>query len=129
VFRGVGDGTFLPKVDYPTGHGPKFVVAGDFDGNGKTDLAVGNWTDRSLSMFYQVMPGDVNQNGSVAIDDVMLQLKYWLGVLKPSGWASAAGDVRPFPGAHGRLFGDGQIKGDDANWTLRRAIGLISSPD
>jgi hypothetical protein len=129
LLRGVGNGTFLAKVDYPTGHGPKIVVAGDFDGNGKTDLAVGNWTDTTVSVYYQTTPGDVNQNGLVQVDDVSLLLKYWLGLKAPSAWETSAGDVRPSPGVNGRAFGDGQLNNEDANWTLRRALGLVSSPN
>ena len=42
ILLGKGDGTFLPHVDYSTGFGPISVVAGDFNGDGKLDLAVAN---------------------------------------------------------------------------------------
>jgi hypothetical protein len=40
VLLGKGDGTFLPAVSYLAGYGPRSVAAGDFNGDGKQDLAV-----------------------------------------------------------------------------------------
>jgi FG-GAP-like repeat/Cep192 domain 4/HYDIN/CFA65/VesB-like, Ig-like domain/FG-GAP repeat/Protein of unknown function (DUF1573) len=40
VLLGNGDGTFQPHVDYPAGAEPAYVVTGDFNGDGKLDLAV-----------------------------------------------------------------------------------------
>jgi hypothetical protein len=42
VFRGRGDGTFDPRLDTSVGAAtsPRGIVAGDFNGDGKTDLAV-----------------------------------------------------------------------------------------
>ena len=42
LLLGTGMGTFAPKVDYPTGGGPYSVATGDFNGDGKPDLAVAN---------------------------------------------------------------------------------------
>ncbi len=36
------NGTFEPKVDYPTGNNPRSVAIGDLNGDGKADLAVTN---------------------------------------------------------------------------------------
>ncbi len=44
VALGNGDGTFQPLLSYPTGSGPTAVAVGDFNGDGKTDLAVTNFT-------------------------------------------------------------------------------------
>ncbi|HSK65195.1 MAG TPA: VCBS repeat-containing protein, partial [Pyrinomonadaceae bacterium] len=40
VMLGNGNGTFRPKVDFPTGGTPQEIAAGDFNGDGRTDLAV-----------------------------------------------------------------------------------------
>src|SRR5262249_9368713 len=37
------DGTFQPPVKYETGTVPASVAVGDFNGDGKPDLAVGDW--------------------------------------------------------------------------------------
>ena len=40
VLLGNGDGTFQPQVTYAVGSNPGAIVAGDFTGDGRTDLAV-----------------------------------------------------------------------------------------
>jgi FG-GAP-like repeat/Abnormal spindle-like microcephaly-assoc'd, ASPM-SPD-2-Hydin len=40
VLLGNGDGTFQPHRDYITGSGPQGIIAEDFNGDGRTDLAV-----------------------------------------------------------------------------------------
>jgi uncharacterized protein (UPF0548 family) len=42
ILLGNGDGTFQAAVNYAAGLGPQFVVVGDFNGDGKLDLAVAN---------------------------------------------------------------------------------------
>ena len=42
VLLGNGDGTFQPQVTYAVGSDPDALVAGDFTGDGRTDLAVAN---------------------------------------------------------------------------------------
>jgi hypothetical protein len=41
ILLGNGDGSFQPHVDYPVGS-PSGVAVGDFNGDGKQDLAVAN---------------------------------------------------------------------------------------
>ena len=43
VLLGNGDGTFQPQVTYAVGSDPDAIVAGDFNGDGRTDLAVANY--------------------------------------------------------------------------------------
>jgi hypothetical protein len=40
VFLGKGDGTFRPRVNYPTADAPHAIAIGDFNGDEKADLAV-----------------------------------------------------------------------------------------
>ena len=43
VLLGNGDGTFQAAVNYAAGTTPCSVAVGDFNGDGKTDLAVANY--------------------------------------------------------------------------------------
>lgn len=52
VLLGNGDGTFAAHVDYDVGDYPTGVVAGDFNDDGKIDLAVSNNFDNTISILY-----------------------------------------------------------------------------
>lgn len=43
VLLGNGDGTFQPDIFYPAGRHPVAVIAGDFNGDSKPDVAVANY--------------------------------------------------------------------------------------
>ena len=51
ILLGNGDGTFQTHVDYPTGQAPTSVAIGDFNGDGKLDLAVANQDDNTVSIL------------------------------------------------------------------------------
>jgi hypothetical protein len=51
VLLGNGDGTFQAAVDYGTGFGPSSVGVGDFNGDGKLDLAVANFVGGNVSVL------------------------------------------------------------------------------
>ena len=51
VLLGNGDGTFQPQVTYAVGTFPDAIVAGDFTGDGRTDLAVANNYDNTVSVL------------------------------------------------------------------------------
>lgn len=51
ILLGNGDGTFQTHVDYPTGTSPTSVAVGDFNGDGKLDLAVTNQDDNTVSIL------------------------------------------------------------------------------
>ena len=55
VLLGNGDGTFQPQVTYAVGFGPDAIVAGDFNGDGRLDLAVVN---RSAPTTVSVLLGN-----------------------------------------------------------------------
>jgi gliding motility-associated-like protein len=44
-------GSFAAKVDFTTGMEPRGIAIGDFDGDGKPDLCVTNYTSNSVSIF------------------------------------------------------------------------------
>jgi FG-GAP-like repeat len=51
ILLGNGDGTFQAHIDYPTGTTPASVAVGDFNGDGKLDLAVTNLDDNTVSIL------------------------------------------------------------------------------
>ena len=51
VLVGNGDGTFQTPVPYATGLQPDSVVIGDFNGDGKPDLATANSTSNNISIL------------------------------------------------------------------------------
>jgi len=54
ILLGNGDGTFVgaaPSAVLPTGHSPVFIVKGDWNSDGKQDLAIVNSGDNTVSVF------------------------------------------------------------------------------
>lgn len=51
ILLGNGDGTFQAHVDCPTGQAPTSLAIGDFNGDGKLDLAVTNQDDNTVSIL------------------------------------------------------------------------------
>ncbi|HMC64572.1 MAG TPA: VCBS repeat-containing protein, partial [Gemmataceae bacterium] len=51
VLLGRGDGTFQSEARYATGKSPDYLVAGDFNGDGKLDLAVSNSLGTDMSVL------------------------------------------------------------------------------
>ena len=51
ILLGNGDGTFQPHIDLAVGALPSSVVAADFNGDGKMDLAVANSFDATVSVL------------------------------------------------------------------------------
>ncbi len=80
-----GDGTFQPAVKYMAGTRPQGITAGDFNGDGKIDLASGEFGVARIS----VLPG--NGDGTFGAPQTF-------GVLTSSRWLTADdlnGDDRP----------------------------------
>jgi uncharacterized protein (TIGR03437 family) len=89
VFVGDGGGGFQARKDYATGHTSRFVTAGDFDGDGRADLAVVN-------------NGDLAANAG----GVSVLLSNADGTLRPAVNYAAA--FAPVTGATADFNGDGQ---------------------
>ena len=51
VLLGNPEGSFGAEVTYPTGLDPVSLVAGDFNQDGRTDLAISNWVSESVSVL------------------------------------------------------------------------------
>ena len=57
ILLGNGDGTFQPHVDYPAGSFPYTIVAGDFNGDGKLDVAVSDLDSFKVTILAGVGDG------------------------------------------------------------------------
>ncbi|HSS44213.1 MAG TPA: VCBS repeat-containing protein, partial [Thermoanaerobaculia bacterium] len=53
---GNGNGTFQPAMSIGVGSGPRFLAAGDFNGDGASDLAVANQGSNDLSVLLGADP-------------------------------------------------------------------------
>jgi hypothetical protein len=53
ILLGNGNGTFQPHKDYAAGSGPNQLIAGDFNSDGRLDLAVADQSGASLSLLLQ----------------------------------------------------------------------------
>jgi hypothetical protein len=74
VFLGVGDGTFQPKNDLPAVANATSVTTGDFNRDGKLDLAVANSNSnaasQTVSVFLGVGDGTFQPKNDFPIDPV-----------------------------------------------------------
>ena len=52
ILLGKGDGSFEPPVTYNTGSGTLTVVVGDFNGDGKADLATADVSASTVSVLF-----------------------------------------------------------------------------
>jgi hypothetical protein len=68
VYLGNGDGTFQRPKTYITGSYPYGIVAGDFNHDGKLDLAVTNYLSNTISIFLGKGDGNFTSFGSFATD-------------------------------------------------------------
>ena len=51
ILPGNGDGSFAARTGFATGDGPHSVAAGDFDADGRLDLATANHDGNSISVL------------------------------------------------------------------------------
>jgi len=53
VLLGNGDGTFQGPITYTTSYDPHFVTVGDFNGDAKKDVAVTEYADFTVNVFWE----------------------------------------------------------------------------
>ncbi|MCL5036085.1 MAG: FG-GAP-like repeat-containing protein [Chloroflexi bacterium] len=51
IFINYGNGTFKPRLDYAAGNTPRWISAGDLNGDMIPDLAVANWDSDNVSIL------------------------------------------------------------------------------
>ena len=68
ILLGVGDGTFATHVDYPAGSFPYTIVAGDFNGDGKLDLAVSDLDSSQVTILSGAGDGTFPNSTAVSTD-------------------------------------------------------------
>ena len=150
VLLGNGDGTFQPAVNYPVGPSPSCVAVADFNGDGKSDLAVADYSGTTAILLSRgdgtfEAASNFNQGGrSLAVGDFNSDGKADLALV-PSGEAVAvvlghgdgsflaAGFVSAGPGSASTALGDfngdgrpdlvvGKILGD---WGLATDVSVL----
>jgi|GEM_PF-1706591 len=73
------------------------------------------------------IPGDLNGDGRVGVDDAQVALRAALGLATLSADQRQAADVSPNPGVGGRPMGDGYVRMDDALRILAYSLRLLNS--
>ena len=127
VLHGNGDGTFtptMPTVDslFDVGLGPFGIVAADFNGDHKRDIASANADDGTVSVLLntttpaQSCAGDCNGNGQVSVDEVITLVNITLGSVCTVGGAQVSTCTA------GDLNGDQQITIDEIVAAVNKAL-------
>ena len=98
VLLGNGDGTFGPQTDYTVGSSPFDIVAADFTGNGKLDLAVSNTYDSTVTVLFGKGSGTFSPQTQAAGNQALGLVagkftKTGLPDLALANWGSYAGDT------------------------------------
>jgi hypothetical protein len=75
VLLGKGDATFLPmlKIAYPLGAKASALVASDFDGDGRTDLAIANGAGGRVSILRSLGTGAFTRALDLTLEDLPLR--------------------------------------------------------
>ncbi|MBA3913147.1 MAG: VCBS repeat-containing protein, partial [Acidobacteriales bacterium] len=70
TLRGLGNGTFASKIDYAAGLDPVAISAADYTGDGRTDLAVANDVDNTVSIIANTGGGLFNVRQGVTVGNM-----------------------------------------------------------
>jgi hypothetical protein len=69
---GIGTGSFAPAVQFP--RGGNCMAYGDLDGDGRGDIALGNWRTQTLSLFR-----NVSSRGAIGLDSLAAPVDFPMG--------------------------------------------------
>jgi len=121
VYPGIGDGTFSPRIDTRGNYDPGPVALADFDGDGKLDLASGDYLmlgngegtfQPALHPFAisatQLFASDINDDGK--LDVIALTAK--VAVLRGNGDGTFQPEIDADPGITPSGFAIGDLNGD-----------------
>ena len=143
MLLGNGNGTFAAKTDFATGAGPASVAVGDFNGDGKPDLATANYSANTVSVLLNTgspPAGSVSLDGgatwsnsrSVTIDSAVTgatQMRFRDQGGAWSAWETyAATRAWTVPGGDGSKTVQAQYCNADATLTCSDSIGLDTTP-
>lgn len=84
VLLGNGDGSFQPAVSYPAAVGAHFVAVGDFNGDGKPDLAASNLSGLGFNLLVFLGNGD-GTFGAPVVTSVMNEALLVVGDFNKDG--------------------------------------------
>ena len=91
VLLGNGDGTFQAAVNYGVGSGPISVAVGDFNGDGKPDLAVANQGSNNVTILLNITPTAAKATSSTTLTSSMNPSSFGQPVIFTATVSSAAG--------------------------------------
>jgi hypothetical protein len=98
VLVGNGDGTFQPAIVYVAGSEPASLTTGDFNRDGKLDLAVANVASNTMSVFLN------NGTKSTVPPDFLLSLALANLTVPPGGQGSDKITIAPQNGPFGNTI-------------------------
>jgi hypothetical protein len=110
ILLGNGDGTFRSAVSYPVSDSQVSLALGDFNGDGRVDIAAPNYGSKTVSIFLGVASCNLSGDAAPSVADVQLIVNQALGK------ATAFND----------LNGDGVVNVVDVQIEMNAVLGLIT---